>query len=385
LWTREDLDCRHYRGPGSSLILYEDILIVTFDGVDQQYVIALDKATGKILWQRVASEGQPQVKRHLKSSHANPTPVTDGEHLVVSFGSEGLFCYDFAGKLLWRRELGRLGSGWFFDPTYEWGFSSSPILHRGKVIVQVDIQKASFLAAFDVASGKELWRTPREEIPSWGSPSILPAAVPGGVDEVITNAPTVRGYDAATGRELWTLTPNSEITVATPVVADGVAYITGGYAPARPIYAIKPGGRGDLTLAEGSTSNASILWSVARGGTYIPTPIAYRGILYLLQNNGRLTAYDSKTGELHFRARVGRGESFSGSPVAADGFLFLTTEDGRTYVVRAGKTYELAGTNELGDVVMTTPAISDGLMVIRGMRHLYGIGEMKREAEGDLN
>lgn len=354
--------------------LYGDVDSVDDDSVHRWRVYAVDKDSGALLWERLASSGRPKVKRHLKSSHANPTPVTDGKHLVVSFGSEGLFCYDFAGELLWKKDLGTLSSGWFFDPTYEWGFASSPILHQGRVIVQVDIQEGSFVAAFAVATGQEVWRTARQEIPSWGTPTVLPAAEPGGVDEVVTNAPTIRGYDAATGRELWHLTPNSEVTVGTPVVADGIAYVTGGYPPARPVYAIRPGGRGDLTLAEGSQSNDTILWSDARGGTYIPTPIAYRGILYLLHNNGRLTAYDAKTGELHYRTRVGRGNSFSGSPVAADGFLLLTTEEGRTYVVRAGTSYEEVGVNELGEVVMTTPAISDGLFVIRGMKHLYGIG-----------
>ena len=362
--------------------LYGDVDSVEDDSLHRWRVYGLDKNSGAISWERLASSGKPKVKRHLKSSHANPTPVTDGEHLVVSFGSEGLFCYDLSGKLLWQKDLGTLSSGWFFDPTYEWGFASSPILHQGRVIVQVDIQEGSFVAAFAVATGKELWRTPREEIPSWGTPTVLPAAEPGGVDEVITNAPTVRGYDTATGRELWHLTPNSEVTVGTPVVADGIAYVTGGYPPARPVYAIKPGGRGDLTLPEGSLSSETILWSDARGGTYIPTPIAYRGILYLLHNNGRLTAYDARTGKLHYRTRVGRGNSFSGSPVAADGFLLLTTEEGRTYVVRAGTTYEEVGINELGEVVMTTPAISDGLFVVRGMEYLYGIGApVKADAE----
>ncbi|MCH9646790.1 MAG: PQQ-binding-like beta-propeller repeat protein [Deltaproteobacteria bacterium] len=361
--------------------LYGDVDSVEDDSPHRWRVYAINKSSGAILWERLASSGKPKVKRHLKSSHANPTPVTDGKHLVVSFGSEGIFCYDYAGKLLWHQDLGTLSSGWFFDPTYEWGFASSPILFKGKVIVQVDIQEGSFIAAFDVATGKQLWRTARQEIPSWGTPTILPAAQPGGIDEVITNAPTVRGYDVATGRELWTLSPNSEVTVGTPVVADGIAYVTGGYPPARPVYAIKPGGRGDLTLPEGSSSSDTVMWSDARGGTYIPTPIAYQGVLYLLHNNGRLTAYDAKTGELHYRTRVGRGNSFSGSPVAVDGHLLLTTEDGRTYVIVAGTTYEERVINELGEVVMTTPAISDGTLLIRGMDHLYGFGAPDEKAQ----
>ena len=354
--------------------LYGDVDSVDDGSPHAFQVYALAKGTGEILWQRTATEGPPKVKRHTKSSHANPTPVTDGRHLVVSFSSEGLFCYDFEGKLLWKKDLGVLVSGWFYDPTYEWGFASSPILHDGKVIVQVDIQEGSFLAAFEISSGKEVWRTARQEIPSWATPAILPARDGEGPDEIITNAPKIRGYDASTGQELWSLTPNSEIVVGTPVVADGIAYVTGGYPPARPIYAIEAGGRGDLTLPEGETSSAHIRWSSRQGGTYIPSPIVYRGILYLLNNNGRLAAYDAETGERIYRQRVGRGESFSGSPVAADGRLYLTTEEGRTFVLRAGKTYEVLAQNELGEVVMTVPAISDGLLILRGMDHVYGIG-----------
>lgn len=337
-------------------------------------VYALDRESGRILWQKEASRRVPKVKRHLKSSHANPTPVTDGKYVVAHFASEGIFCYDMDGNLKWKKDLGTLNSGWFFDTSYEWGFASSPILHDGRLILQTDIQKGSHIAAFDVATGKELWRTAREEIPTWGTPTILPAATADGVDEVVTNGTTIRGYSVETGEELWTLTPNSEVTVGTPVIGEGMAYVTGGYPPARPIYAIKPGGRGDLSLQDNATSSEHIAWSVNPGGTYIPTPIYYRGILYMLNNGGRLAAYDAVTGERIYRQRVDSGTSFSASPVAADGRLLITAEDGLTYVVRAGKTYEELGRNELGEVVMTTPAISDGLLVIRGIDAVYGIG-----------
>jgi outer membrane protein assembly factor BamB len=352
--------------------LYGDVDSVEDDSTHSFRLYALDRDSGEILWQREASSAVPKVKRHLKSSHANPTPVTDGQRVVVHFPSEGLHCYDLDGKELWHKDLGILGSGWFYDASYEWGFASSPILHDGRVLIQADIYQGSFVAAFDLETGKELWRTAREEIPSWSSPNVLPA--PGGKAELVTNGSTIRGYDVVSGEELWTLSPNSEVVVGTPVVADGLAYVTGGYPPARPIYALKPGGKGDLTLAEGETSGPSIEWSVARGGTYIPTPIVYRGILYMLHNNGRLAAHDAKTGEEIYKERVGSGSSFSSSPVAADGRLYMTSEEGTTFVLRAGRTYEALGENSLGEVVMSTPAISDGLLVIRAMHHVYGIG-----------
>lgn len=353
--------------------LYGDVDSIEDESSHRWIVQALDLRSGELIWQRTASEGPPKVKRHLKSSHANPTPVTDGEHLVVNFGSEGLFCYDLDGQLLWQRDLGVLNSGWFYDPTFEWGFASSPILYRDRVLVQVDIQQGSFLAAFDIAEGTELWRTPREEIPTWGTPTILESETGA---EIITNGTTIRGYDPMSGKELWTLGPNSEVTVATPVVADGRAYVTANYPPVRPIYVLEPGGRGDLSLAEGESSNQSVVWSAKRGGVYIPSPIVYRGIYYALQMNGRLTAYDAATGEIIYRQRVGRADSFSSSAIAADGKLFFTTEQGTTYVVRAGREFELLAVNEVDEVVMSTAAASNGVVVIRGLHHLFGLATL---------
>ncbi|MEM9407909.1 MAG: PQQ-binding-like beta-propeller repeat protein [Acidobacteriota bacterium] len=355
--------------------LYGDVDSVDDASEHAWKLVALELHSGKKLWETVAARGVPKVKRHLKSSHANPTPATDGDRIVVHFPSEGLFCYDRDGKELWKVDLGVLNSGWFYDPTYEWGFSSSPILHDGKVIVQVDIQEQSYVAAFALDSGRELWRTEREEIPTWGTPTILPAASDSSRDEVVTNGTTIRGYDAQTGEELWTLGPNSEVTVATPIVLDGVAYVTANYPPARPIYAVRPGGQGDLSLAAGESSNESIVWSKKRGGVYIPTPVAYRGLLYTMQMNGRLTAYDAATGEEIYRERVGKADSFSGSGIAADGRLYFTTETGTTYVVKAGRNFELLATNDLDEVVMTSAAASDGLLLIRTLDNLYALGK----------
>ena len=355
--------------------LYGDVDSIEDTAEHTWSVYALDKSTGEILWRRVAATGTPKVKRHMKSTHANPTPVTDGRHVIASFGSEGVYAYDFDGKLLWKKDLGVLESGWFYDPTYEWGFASSPIIDQGRVILQVDIQKGSYITALDVATGREIWKTEREEIPTWGTPVVLPAKEPGGVAEIVTNGTTVRGYDAVTGEKLWWLAPNSEITVASPVVGDGLAYVTGGYSPARPVYAVRPGSRGDISLPEGQASSETIAWSLDKGGVYMPTPLLYKGVLYLFHGNGRLAAHDPQTGETIYKERVGSGNSFSGSPVAADGRLFFTSEQGETFVVRAGREFQILGQNSIDEFVMSTPAISDGLMAIRAQSHVYGIGE----------
>lgn len=337
-------------------------------------VYCLDKKTGKILWERTASEGAPKVKRHIKSTHASQSPATDGKYVVAFFGSEGLFCYDYDGKLIWKQDLGVLDSGWFFDADYQWGMASSPIIYKGNVIVQCDTQKNSFIAAFDIKTGKEVWRTKRDEIPSWGSPTIFESK---GKAMVVTNATKrIRGYDPATGKELFELSGNSEVTVGTPVVGHDLVFVTAGYPPIQPIYAIKPTAAGDITLAEGKDVNDHIAWSKKRGGTYIPTPLVYGNYLYTCSNNGVLTCYDAKTGERVYQQRVaGQSNAFTSSPVAADGRLYFAGEDGDVFVVKAGPNYELLATNPMGEVMMATPAISEGMIFVRTIGHVYGIAD----------
>ncbi len=352
--------------------LYGDVAPVNDLSEHSWRIYCLDKGTGKIVWERDAFTGKPKVKRHPKASQANSTPATDGRRVVAMFGSIGMLAaWDIEGKPLWQTDIGVLDSGWFFDPDTQWGHSSSPIIHGGNVIVQADRQKDSFIAAYDVATGKLRWRTARDEISTWGTPTVFRA---GGREQLVTNGPTIRGYDPSTGKLLWTLGPNSEVTVGTPVVGDGLVYVTGGYPPARPVYAIKPNANGDISLPKDKTSSEAIAWSNTEG-TYIPTPIFYDGILYTCNNNGVVTAYDGATGERLYRARVGGGGSFSASPVAADGRLYFANEDGDIYVVRAGRTYQEIAKNEMKEVIMSTPAISDGVMVVRTLNHVYGIGQ----------
>ena len=335
----------------------------------------LDKTTGKVLWEQVAFTGTPKVKRHTKGTQANSTPVTDGRRVVAAFGSPGLLvAWDMNGKQLWRADLGTLDSGWFFDPTFQWGHASSPIIYRNSVILQADRQKGSYIAAWDLDSGKQRWTTVRDgEISTWGTPAIVRSA--SGREEVVTNGTKIRGYDPETGKLLWTLGPNSEVTVATPVAAHGLVFVTGGYPPVRPVYAIRPGGSGDISLAAGTSSSEIIPWSNSTEGTYIPTPIAYGDHLYTVNNNGVVTAYDARTGQRAFRGRVGAGGTFSASPVAADGRLFFASEDGEVYVVNAGPDLKQIAKNEMKEVIMATPALVDGLIIVRTLGHVYGIGE----------
>jgi len=336
-------------------------------------VYSLDLATGKIAWQRDAFVGKPITKRHFKSSQANATPVTNGQHIVAVFGSIGLMvCYDMNGILVWKKEIGALDSGWFLDPSYQWGHSSSPIIYRSSVIVQADQSRGSFIAAFDLASGRELWRTSRaDEVSTWATPTVITG--PKG-DELVTNGTKVRGYDPATGALLWTLAPNSEIAIGTPVVHRGLAIVTAGYPPVRPVYAVRAGARGDISLPAGKSASDAIAWSHDRDGTYISSPIVYRDQLYTLNNNGILTAYDVESGTRLYRARVGGGGAFTASPIAADGKLYIASEDGEVFVVQAGREYAELGKYPMNEVLMASPAISNGVLVVRTLGHVWGIG-----------
>lgn len=334
---------------------------------------ALDAKTGKILWERVAHQGPPIEKRHIKSTYANATPATDGRIVVAWFGSQGVYAYDIDGKLLWKVDLGRLDIGAYDIPTFEWGPASSPILWENLVILQCDTQADSFLLALDAATGKTVWKTDREELPTWGTPTI---AMTSKGPELVTNGSNfVRGYDPRTGKELWRLGKSSKITAPTPIFAEDLFVIASGRAPERPIFVVKAGARGDLTLNAGKTASDAVVWSRTGRGSYMPTPIAYQGILYVLANNGLLDAYDLKTGEEIYRQRLTNvGSGYSASPVAADGKLYLSNEDGDILVIEAGRKFAHLGTNSMGELLMATPAIANGVMYVRTAQSLFAIG-----------
>jgi outer membrane protein assembly factor BamB len=352
--------------------LYGDVDSVNDAAEHSWRVYCLDKRSGKVVWERIACTGVPKIKRHPKASHANPTPATDGVHIVASFGSEGLYCYDRDGKLLWQKSLGVLDSGWFYDADYQWGFGSSPIIYKEMVIVQCDVGKDSFLAAYRIADGHEVWRTSRDEIPSWGTPTIVESDIR---VELVTNATRfARGYDPRSGAELWRLGPHSEITVPAPVFGAGLIFIASGYRPIQPIFAVKPGATGDISLKEGETASSAIAWSIKKGGPYMPTPIFYDGYLYTCANAGIVTCFDARTGKQVYKERLGSSAGYTASPVAADGKLYFTSEESDVRVVRAGPKFELLAINPLGDPCVSTPAISDGMIFIRTQHYLFGIG-----------
>lgn len=357
--------------------LYGDIASVE-DASDHQWLVyALDAATGETIWKKSAHEGKPKVKRHPKSSHASATPATDGEHLVVFFASEGLFCFGLDGDLHWRKDLGVLDSGFYIAPKAQWAAASSPIIYKDRVIVQCDMTNTSFIAAFALKDGAELWRTERDELPTWSTPTVVETR--GEALLIAHGSKFARGYDPMTGVERWRLGPHSDIPVPTPVVGHGLIYLTSAHGPIHPTYAVRLGARGDVSLAEGGGAGDHIAWAKKSEGVYLSTPIVYGDYFYACSNRGVLRCYDARSGERLFQQRVGgdTGGAITASPVAGGGYLYYPAEDGEVHVIKAGPKYDLVASNPMGEVLMASPAIAGNMLIVRGQHHLFAIAGSK--------
>ena len=324
-------------------------------------VIALNRDTGKILWQAVAFEGTPYDDRHRKSSYAASTPATDGNMVFAFFGSEGLYAYDFNGKLAWKADLGKMG-------TVGMGTGTSPIVFENFVIVQCDEEngQASFIVALDKKTGKEVWKTPRKIQVSWSTPLLVKTAKRA---ELITSGTeSIVSYDPATGKELWKHKGVESNAIPSPVANSEMVYLVAGF-PEKIAMAIRLGGSGDLT------GTPNVPWQHKKGTAYVPSPILYGDYLYLTTDRGILTGIDAKTGEIKYEGgRIPIPATFTASPVAFDGKILLTSEDGDTFIVKAGPSHEVIGTNSVGEPVYASPAIADGKIYIRGEKNIYCIG-----------
>jgi outer membrane protein assembly factor BamB len=351
--------------------VYGDVVSVPDDTVHTWKVMCLDKKSGKVTLDKTILTGVPKIKRHLKSTHANTTLATDGTRLVAMFGSEGLYAFDMTGKQLWKLDLGTLDAGWYVDPGAQWEFSSSPIIHDGKVIILADVQKNSFLASFDAATGKELWRTARKDVPTFGTPTIHQV---GATTQILVNGWHHTGaYDFKTGKEIWQLDGGGDIPVPTPITGFGLVYITNAHGGPPPVFAIRETFTGSMT-AKGGEANPNIAWSTATGGSYMATPILYGDVLYVCGWQGVILALDAKTGEKIYQQRLGDGNTaFTASSVGGDGKLYFTGEDGDVYVVKAGRTFEQIAKNSLADVTMATPAISEGVIYFRTAKNIVAV------------
>jgi len=338
------------------------------------HLLCLDKGSGDILWDSVKHEAIPSVHRHPKASHANSTPATDGTRIVAILGSEGLFCFDMSGELVWEKKLGALDAGFWEVREVQWGFGSSPIIHDGRVIVQCDVLSQSFLAAYRLSDGKRLWRKKRGDEPTWGTPTVHVG--PRTTQVIVNGWKHIGGYNLKNGKSIWRLRGGGDIPIPTPVVSHGLILIANAHGGNSPLYAIRSDARGNITREIGASKTRFVAWQVPKNGAYIQTPIVYRDCVYSSKDNGVLKCYDVTTGEEHYEERLGEAQTgFSPSPVASSGKIYFTAENGEVLVLRSGPKFEVIATNTLGEICMATPAISEGMLIIRTRSNLIAIAE----------
>ena len=381
-----------YGSPESGGMPAKDgVLMERSRDVHHWLVMAYDYDSGELLWTTEVEKKAPDFDRHLKNTYASETPVTDGERVYAYFGNVGVFALDMNGELVWERKFEaqktRLG----------WGTAASPVLHEDTLIVVNDNDEQSYVVALDAETGREGWRVEREEGTNWSTPFVWEHD---GRTEVITaGSDEVRAYDME-GKQIWSFRGLNSISIPQPFSAHGLLYVTSGYVGDRvkPVYAIRPGAQGDITLEEGQQSNQYVVWYLDSAGPYHPTPLVYGDYYFTLLDLGFYTVHDAKTGEeLYFteqqkkskevRRRIARGaRGFTASPWAYNGKIFLLSESGDTYVLDSADDFDLVATNSLDEVAMSSPAMARGSLFIRTRSHLWRLTEgarLEEEAESE--
>ncbi|MDB2673431.1 PQQ-like beta-propeller repeat protein [Akkermansiaceae bacterium] len=337
------------------------------DTIHHWKVLCLDFESGKILWEKNVHEGKPKSSIHLKNSYASETPVTDGNLVYCSFGNRGLYALDFKGGVKWSIDYP------VHKTRYGWGTSSSPVLHGDRIYLVNDNEEDSYLLALDKRTGKKIWRTPRSEKSNWSNPYIWKNELR--TEIIVPGSGRTRSYDLQ-GKELWSFKGMSSITIATPYSHKGLLYLSSGYVgdASRPLYAIRPGASGDISVTKKEISNEFIAWSRWKAAPYNPSTLLYQDQIYVLLDRGYLSAIDPKTGEdIYGKNRLPGSTGFTASPWAYQGMIFCLNEDGGTNVIKAGKEFSLMHTNQLGedDMGMATPAIAGKSLIIRTSARIY--------------
>ena len=360
------------------------------DGEQEWLVLCYNKTNGRELWRKTARKSKPRATRHPKATHANTSVCVDGKHVLAFLGSEGLYCFNMNGDLLWEQDLGvidvsKYGIGW--------GFASSPAIHADKIVIVCDAPKDPYLAALRLSDGKEIWRKSRRGIceRGWGTPLI---DVDGETAQVVVNGyPWIVSYDLATGDERWRVKGGGDNPIPSAFEAHGDFYITSAHGGPAPIVVVRRDAKGNLS-GDGKKkdknadsqaddadvqANSGLVWRSERGGSYMSTPVVYEDYLYLGNSNGTVRCFNAKTGKTVFQERLGREAGVIASLVAADGKIFCASENGKVYVLQAGPKFKILAANEMGSPCFATPALSEGVLFIRTTDRLVAIGSFNSQ------
>jgi outer membrane protein assembly factor BamB len=357
---------------GSTLDMKAEGVVFAKDTVDHEWrLYCLDGETGREIWMRTLHKGAPRQPRHVKGTYANATPATNGSVIAMVLGSEGLFVTDMEGRLKWRQAMTPP------RPDFSLDAASSPVIVDDVVIVQQDWQRDGFAAAYEIESGRERWRIARAEGMSWSTPGVW--TLPDGRTQVVFNSTKwVRAHDPRDGRELWRLDNSAEGAwdrVATPIGAGDLLLLSGG-GNVRPLYAVRPSASGDITLKPGETNGAAIAWAAERASPYLPTPLVYRGLVYVCGSSGVLTVYRADSGSMVYRSRVADDAgAFAASPIAAGGRIYLPSEEGDVFVIAAGERFERLARNPMGAPLFATPAVAGPLLIVRTASEVVALGK----------
>jgi outer membrane protein assembly factor BamB len=333
--------------------------------VAHQYkVLAINRADGKIVWERAARQEAPHEASHQDNgTWASSSAITDGVHVIAPFESRGIFCYDMQGTLVWQKDLGDK------KMRNEFGEGSTPVLHGNTLVVVWDhfVPGASFVVALDKRTGEELWRVKRDEIDTWATPVVIEEN--GRTHVVVPGMNRLRSYDIKTGAILWETAGLTMNPIPSPVAGDGMVFATSGFR-GNSLKAIRlEGAKGDIT------GSGHVVWTLDRDTPYVPSPLLYQGVLYILKtNNGLLSAFDAKTGKPHYQVqRLEKAPNVFSSPVAAAGRVYIAGRDGTTVVLKHGPTLQVLAENTLDDGFDASPALVDREIYLRGYRYLYRI------------
>ena len=331
-------------------------------------VVCLDLNTGEEIWKQVAYHGKPRYKTHRDNNYAPETMVTDGKHVFAYFGMTGLYCYDMKGNLVWEKDLGN------YPMQSNWGTSSSPVLYKNVLYMQIDNEEKSFLAALNSKTGDEIWRVNRDEKSNWGTPLIWKNSVR---TELVVQGLKTRSYNLVDGELLWEVDMGGGRNITSPTADSDMIFVgnekrrNGGGT----LFGIIAGASGDISLIEGELSNEYVVWSVPGSGIAMASPLVYEGLVYIIERNrGHIFCYEAATGEVVYPGtRISDAKAFWASPWLFDGKIYCLEEKGTTHVIQAGREFKELGQNKLDDRFWASTAIANSSYVFRGEKGIYCI------------